>query len=178
VGGCSLTLSAFSGRQVIDISFDVVSRIDLQEVKNAVLQAQKEMSQRFDFKASVSSIELAEGDKLVLVSDDEHKLKSVVDIVQGRLIKRGISLKCLDYGKVEPAQKNSVRQEIGLQSGLAGDLAREIVKDIKALKLKVQAAIQEDQVRVSSKSRDELQKVIAFLKSREYKLPLQFVNYR
>jgi cyclic-di-GMP-binding protein len=174
----SLALFAFSGGRVIDSSFDVVSRIDMQEVKNAVQQAQKEMSQRFDFKGSLSSIELAEGDKVVLVSDDEHKLKSVLDILQGRLIKRGISLKCLEYGTVEPAQKGSVRQEIGLESGLAGDLAREIVKDIKGLKIKVQAAIQEDQVRVSSKSRDELQKVITFLKAREYKLPLQFVNYR
>ena len=174
----ALALFAFSGGWAIDSSFDVVSRIDLQEVKNAVQQAQKEMTQRFDFKGSVSSIELAGEDQLVLVSDDEHKLKSVLDILQGRLIRRGISLKCLDYGPVVPAQKNSVRQEIGLQSGLAGDLAREIVKDIKGLKLKVQAAIQEDQVRVSSKSRDELQKVIVFLKPREYKLPLQFVNYR
>ncbi|MBI5837147.1 MAG: YajQ family cyclic di-GMP-binding protein [Candidatus Eisenbacteria bacterium] len=159
-------------------SFDVVSRVDLQELKNAVQQAQKEMSQRFDFKASASSIELAEEEKLVLVSDDEHKLKSVVDIVQGKLIKRGISLKCMDYGPVVPAQKGTVRQEITLASGLEGELAREIVKDIKGLKLKVQAAIQEDQVRVSGKVKDDLQQVIAFLKAREYKLPLQFVNFR
>ena len=159
-------------------SFDVVSRVDLQEVKNALQQAQKELSQRYDFKGSSSSMELVEDKKLVLASEDEMKLKAVLDILQGKLVKRGVSLKCLEYGPIVPAQKGTVRQEVELQSGLEGELAREIVKDIKALKLKVQAAIQDEQVRVSAKAKDDLQQVIAFLKSKEYKRPLQFTNYR
>ncbi len=162
-----------------DSSFDVVSRVDMQEVKNAVQQAQKELAQRYDFKGSTSGIDLQEGEsKIVLTSEDEMRLKAVLDIVQSKLIKRGISLKCLEYGKIEPAQKATVRQEIILESGLDSELAREIVKDIKALKLKVQAAMQDEQVRVSSKSKDELQAVMNFLKGKEYKRPLQYTNYR
>ncbi len=161
-----------------EASFDVVSRVDPQEVRNAVQQALKELGQRYDFKGSASGIEQTEDTRLVLTSEDEHRLKAVVDILQTKLVRRSISLKSLDYGPVVPAQKGTVRQEITLKTGIEGDLARQMVKDIKGLKLKVQASIQEDQVRVSGKSKDELQKVIAFLKAQEYPLPLQFTNYR
>jgi uncharacterized protein YajQ (UPF0234 family) len=150
----------------------------MQEVKNAVLQAQKELAQRYDFKGSMSSIELSGDEKLVLNSEDEIRMKAVLDVLQSKLIRRSVSLKCLEYKPLEPAQKGTVRQEIELKSGLESDMARQIVADIKALKLKVQAAIQAEQVRVSGKDKDDLQKVIAFLKAQEYKRPLQFTNYR
>ncbi len=158
-------------------SFDIVSKIEMTEVTNAVTQAVKEISQRFDFKGSKSSI-TQEKDALVIVSDDEYKLKSVVDILQGKLVKRGVPLKNLDYEKVEPAAGGTVRQRVKLVSGIPQDKAKEIVKAIKDTKLKVQAAIQSDQVRVSGKNRDDLQSVIAMLKGRDFGVELQFVNYR
>ena len=162
-----------------DSSFDVVSRVDLQEVRNALQQAQKELSQRYDFKGSQSSMDLSGESTLVLVSDDDHKLKSVVDILQGKLVRRGISLKSLEYGSVEPAQKGTVRQEIEIQSGLTADMAREVAKAIKDAKLKrVQAAIQGDTVRISAPSKDDLQSVIALLKQQDFGVELQFGNYR
>lgn len=158
-------------------SFDIVSKIDMAEVTNAVNQAMKEIGQRFDFKGSKSSI-TQEKDSIVIISDDEYKLKSVVDILQGKLVKRGVPIKNLLYGKIEPAQAGTVRQRIALQQGIPTEKAKEIVKAIKDTKLKVQASIQADQVRVSGKSRDDLQSIIQMLKARDFGLELQFTNYR
>jgi len=158
-------------------SFDVVSKIEMTEVTNAVTQATREIGQRFDFKGSKSSI-TQEKDALVILSDDEYKLKSVIDILQGKLVKRGVPIKNLSYGKVEPAQGGTVRQRIALQQGIPVDKAKEIVKAIKDAKMKVQASIQADQVRVSGKSRDDLQAVITLLKGKEFDIDLQFTNYR
>ncbi len=158
-------------------SFDVVSKIDMAEVTNAVSQAMKEISQRFDFKGSKSSI-TQEKDALVTVSDDDYKLKSVVDILQTKLVKRGVPIKNLSFGKVEPAQGGTVRQRATLQQGIPTDKAKEIVKAIKDSKIKVQASIQADQVRVSGKNRDDLQTIIQLLKGKDFGLDLQFTNYR
>lgn len=158
-------------------SFDVVSKIDMAEVTNAVSQALKEISQRFDFKGSKSNI-TQEKDALVIVSDDEYKLKSVVDILQTKLVKRGVPIKNLSFGKAEPAQGGTVRQRATLQQGIPTDKAKEIVKAIKDSKIKVQASIQADQVRVAGKNRDDLQAVIQLLKGKEFALELQFTNYR
>jgi hypothetical protein len=160
-------------------SFDVVSRVDLQEVSNAVQQASREIATRFDFKGSVSRIDWSEKTlELTLVSDDAHKLKSVVDILETRLVKRGIAVKALEYGKVEPAAGGSVRQVVRVQQGIPTEKAKQIVRTIKDRKLKVQASIQADQVRVSGKSKDELQTAIAALKAEDFGLPLQITNYR
>ena len=158
-------------------SFDVVSKIDMAEVTNAVTQAMKEISQRFDFKGSKSSI-TEEKDVLVVMSDDDYKLKSVIDILQGKLVKRGVPVKNLTYGKVEAALAGTVRQKITLQQGIPTDKAKEIVKAIKESKIKVQASIQSDQVRVSGKDRDNLQTVIQLLKGKDFGIELQFDNYR
>jgi uncharacterized protein YajQ (UPF0234 family) len=158
-------------------SFDVVSKIDMAEVTNAVSQALKEISQRFDFKGSKSNI-TQDKDALVIVSDDEYKLKSVVDILQTKLVKRGVPIKNLSFGKAEPAQGGTVRQRATLQQGIPTDKAKEIVKAIKDSKIKVQASIQADQVRVAGKNRDDLQTVIQLLKGKEFGLELQFTNYR
>jgi hypothetical protein len=158
-------------------SFDIVSKIDLAEVTNAVTQAMKEIGQRFDFKGSKSNI-TQEKDALVIVSDDEYKLKSVVDILQTKLVKRGVPIKNLSFGKVEPAAGGTVRQRVALQQGIPTDKAKEIVKTIKDTKLKVQAAIQADQVRVSGKNRDDLQTAIQILKGKDFGVELQFTNYR
>jgi uncharacterized protein YajQ (UPF0234 family) len=158
-------------------SFDIVSKTDLQEVKNAVDQASKELAQRFDFKGSKSRITL-EGTELIVLSDDEYKLKSVQDILQSKLVKRGVSLKALSYGAVEEALGGTVRQKITLQQGISSEKAKEIAKAIRDAKFKAQTQIQGDQVRVLSKDKDELQAVIAFLKGQDFNLPLQFTNYR
>ncbi len=158
-------------------SFDIVSKIDMAEVTNAVSQAMKEISQRFDFKGSKSNI-AQEKDALVIISDDEYKLRSVVDILQTKLVKRGVPIKNLSYGKVEAALAGTVRQRLTLQQGIPTDKAKEIVKAIKDAKMKVQASIQSDQVRVSGKNRDDLQAVIQLLKGKEFNLELQFTNYR
>jgi cyclic-di-GMP-binding protein len=158
-------------------SFDIVSKIDMSEVTNAVTQAMKEISQRFDFKGSKSNIS-QEKDALVIISDDEYKLKSVVDILQNKLVKRGVPIKNVSYGKVEAALAGTVRQRLTLQQGIPTDRAKEIVKAIKDSKIKVQASIQADQVRVSGKSRDDLQNVIQLLKGKEFGIELQFDNYR
>jgi uncharacterized protein YajQ (UPF0234 family) len=158
-------------------SFDIVSKINMSEVTNAVTQAMKEIGQRFDFKGSKSNI-TQEKDALVVISDDEYKLKSVIDILQTKLVKRGVPVKNLTFGKIEPALAGTVRQRLSLQQGIPTDKAKEIVKAIKDSKIKVQAAIQSDQVRVSGKSRDDLQSVIALLKGKEFGIELQFDNYR
>jgi uncharacterized protein YajQ (UPF0234 family) len=158
-------------------SFDVVSKIDMAEVTNAVSQATKEISQRFDFKGSKSAI-TQEKDALIIVSDDEYKLKSVIDILQTKLVKRGVPIKNVSYGKIEAALAGTVRQRLALQQGVPTDKAKEIVKAIKDSKIRVQASIQADQVRVSGKSRDDLQSVIQLLKGKDFGIELQFENYR
>ncbi|MEK6656143.1 MAG: YajQ family cyclic di-GMP-binding protein [Nitrospirota bacterium] len=160
-------------------SFDIVSKIDLQEVRNAVDQAMKEIKQRFDFKGSKSDITLDDKEKaMILLSDDENKLKSVIDILQTKIIKRGISLKALTYEKLEQALGGTVRQKIKLQDGIPQENAKEIVRIIKDAKLKVQAQIQGDQLRITGKNRDDLQTVIALLKEKDLGVDMQFVNYR
>ena len=162
-----------------EFSFDVVSKLDLQEVENAVNQANKEIQTRFDFKGSVSRIDWDKKEsKLTLYSDDDHKLKSVIDIIQGKLTKRGISLKAMDYQSVEPAERGTVRQAIKLKQGIESEKAKEIVRTVKDSKLKVQASIQGDQLRVTGKSKDDLQAAIQLLRTQDFSLPLQFTNYR
>ena len=161
-----------------DFSFDIVSKINLQELDNAINMSMKEISQRFDFKGSVSDIKNEENKKIVVVSDDEFKLKNVIDILQGKLVKRGISLKFLDYGKVESSLGGSVKQEITLKQGIPQEKAKQINTLIKDKKLKVQPQIQGDQIRVASKSKDELQAVMQTLRAANLDIELQFVNYR
>ncbi len=160
-----------------DSSFDIVSRADWQEIKNAVTMAQKEIAQRFDFKGVLAEIELGE-DMLTLHAQDESKLTSLTDVLASKLVRRNISLQYLDYGAIEPASKGSVRQVVTVKSGLEPDVARRIVKMVKDSKLKVHAQVQDDQVRVSGKVRDDLQKVIALVRQQVTDVPLQFVNYR
>ena len=160
-------------------SFDVASRVDMQEVKNALDQTMKEVRQRFDFKGSKTDLTLKEKEKeLVVVSDDEYKLNAVLEILKAKCVKRGVSLRALTYGNPEEALGGTVRQVITIQSGLADDKAKAIVKEIRDAKLKAQAQIQGDQVRVQSKSKDELQAVIALLKQKDFGIDLQFLNYR
>ena len=160
-------------------SFDVVSKVDMQEAKNAIDQALKEIHQRFDFKGTKTELTLKEKEsELLIVSDDEYKLKSVVDILTAKLIKRNVSVKAFEFGVVEPALGGTVRQTAKIQNGLAIEKAKEIVKAVKEGKFKAQAQIQGDQLRVASKSRDELQVVITFLKSKDFGVDLQYINYR
>lgn len=160
-------------------AFDIVCEIDMQEVTNAVTQSLKEISQRFDFKGSKSSIELDKGKAVItLVSDDEQKLKSVVDILESKMIKRGIALKALTYGKIEQAAGSTVRQAVTLQQGIPQEKAKEIVKRIKDTKMKVSSEIQKDQVRVKAKKIDDLQEVISLLKGNDFGIHIQFTNYR
>lgn len=160
-------------------SCDIVSKIDLQEVKNAVDQALKEVSQRFDFKGSKSEIKLEESANEILISsDDDYKLKSLDDILQSKLIKRGISPKALTYGKTEHGLGGTAKQKINLQQGIPSDKAKEIVKAIKETKLKVQSQIQGDQVRVTGKNIDDLQTVMKLLRNKEFGIDMQFTNYR
>jgi uncharacterized protein YajQ (UPF0234 family) len=160
-------------------SFDVVSEVNMQELKNALDQATKEIKQRFDFKDSKTEILLKEKEKeLVVISDDDYKLKAVQDIIKTKCVKRGVSLKAFTHGAVEPALSGTVRQVAKIQSGLASEKAKEISKAIKDSKLKVQAQIQGEQVRVLSKSKDELQSAIALLRGKDFGIDLQFTNYR
>ncbi len=159
-------------------SFDIVSKIDLQEVNNAMQQALKEIHTRFDLKDSKSSIAMEGNDAIILASQDEFKLKAVNDVFQGKLVKRGVPLKGLTYGKVEPAAGSTVRQKITLQQGIPIEKARAIVKTIKDSKKKAQAAIQGDLVRVSSRDRDILQEIIALLRKSDFGIDMQFTNYR
>ena len=162
-----------------DNSFDVVSKIELPEVGNAIQQAMKEIQQRYDLKDSKSSIELNEKDhKVLLASADEYKLKAVIEVLEGKLVKRKVPLKGLTYGTLIPAAGSSVKQEITLQQGIPIEKAREIVRKIKDSKLKVQAAIQGDLVRVSSRDRDTLQSVIKLLRDDDFGIDVQFTNYR
>jgi uncharacterized protein YajQ (UPF0234 family) len=162
-----------------DNSFDVVSKIDLPEVSNAVQQALKEIQQRYDLKNSHSNIELQEKDnKIFLQSEDEFKLKAVTEILEQKLVKRKVPLKGLAYGTITPASGSSVRQEISLQQGIPIEKAREIVRAIKDSKKKVQASIQGDFLRISGKDRDTLQEVMQLLRSLDLGIDMQFTNYR
>jgi Uncharacterized protein conserved in bacteria len=158
-------------------SFDIVSKVDLQELANAINQAEREIQTRFDFKGSKSSITL-EKEELLIVSDDEYKLKNVIDILIGKMVKRGVPARNMDYGKIEPASSGTVRQKIKLRQGIEQDTAKKINIMIRDSKLKVKSQIQGDQIRVTGKSRDDLQKVIALLKEADLPVELQFTNYR
>ena len=158
-------------------SFDVVCKIDMQEVANALDQARREIETRYDLKGTKNEITQEKTDLTVLVAD-EMKLRAVIDILQSKLHRRGVPLKALSFGKVEPAAGGAIRQKITLQQGIPMEKAREIVRMIKDTKLKVQASIQQDQVRVSAKSRDDLQTVIAMLREKDLGIALQFDNYR
>ena len=160
-------------------SFDIVSKVDLQEIDNALNQARKEIIQRYDFKGSKTSIELKQKEhEIVLISDDDFKMKAVVDIVQSKLVKRHVPLKALTFMPIEPAAGGAVRQLVKLQNGIDKENGKLIVKMIKDTKLKVQSQIMDDQVRVSGKNKDDLQAVIALLRQADLKFALQFVNYR
>ena len=160
-----------------DCSFDVVSEVDMQEVDNAVNQAKKEIGTRYDFRGSKSEISL-EGDTNKIIGDDEYKLNAIIDVLKGKMVKRNVAVKNLDFGKVEPAAGATVRQVITIKKGITKENAKEVVKAIKNMKLKVQASIQEDQVRVSGKDKDDLQAVIQMLKQLDVPVELQFVNFR
>lgn len=158
-------------------SFDVVSKVDLQEVDNAVNQSRKEISQRYDFKGTHNEIDLdAEG--ITVLAADDYKLEAVIDVLRSKLVRRGVSPKCLDFGKTEPASRGEVRQRIGIVQGISKEKGKEIAKAVKESKLKVQAQIMDDQVRVTGKKIDDLQEVIQFLKSKDFGIELQFINMR
>jgi uncharacterized protein YajQ (UPF0234 family) len=161
-----------------DNSFDIVSKIDLAEVANAIQQAMKEVTTRFDLKDSKSQIAMEGTDAIMLHSADEYKIKAVNDILQAKLVKRGVSLKGLTYGPLDPAAGSTVKQKITLQQGIPIEKAKEIVLLIKNSKKKAQASIQADVVRISGKDRDTLQEVIAMVKQRDFGIDLQFTNYR
>lgn len=161
-----------------DNSFDVVSKVEIQEVKNAIDQATKEVNARFDLKNSKSTIALEGEDVIQLASQDEYTIKAVIEILQQKMVKRGVSLKNLEYEKIEPAANSSVRQKIKLKQGIASDVAKKIVAAIKDSKKKAQASIQGDTVRVSAKDRDTLQEIITLLRAKDMGVDLQFTNYR
>jgi uncharacterized protein YajQ (UPF0234 family) len=158
-------------------SFDVVSRVDNQELDNALNQTRKEIENRFDFKHTKTSIDF-DGKKITLISDDELKMRNVVDVFQSKAIRRGIDVKAFEFGQVEPAASGTVRQVVTIRSGIPKEQSKALLAQIKSLHLKVNAQYQDDQIRVSGKNKDDLQKVIASLRSMEFELPLQFVNYR
>jgi cyclic-di-GMP-binding protein len=159
-------------------TFDIVSKVDLQEVSNAIQNSLKEIHTRFDLKNTKSDIQLDGKDALVLTSSDEYKLKAVNDILQSKLVKRGVPLKALSYGAVEPAAGSTVRQRITMQQGIPTEKAKEIVRVIKDSKKKVQVSIQGDMVRVSGKDRDTLQEIIGLLRQQDFGIDMQFTNYR
>ncbi len=158
-------------------SFDIASKVDMQEVDNAVNQSRKEIGQRYDFKGTHNEIELGD-DTITILAADEYKLKAVTEILIGKLVQRKVSPKCLDYGKIESASHNAVRQRIAIAQGISKEKGKDIVREIKSSKLKVQAQIMEDQVRVSGKKIDDLQEVIQLLKGKDFGLDLQFINMR
>lgn len=158
-------------------SFDIVSKVDIQEVDNAVNQAIKEIAQRYDFKGSKSEI-IPEKDSIKVLADDDYKLKAVVDVLQSKFIKRNISIKALQYGKPEQASGGMVRQIITIQQGVSKEKGKDIIAAIKESKIRVQGQIQEDQVRVTGKNRDDLQEAIQLLKGKDMGIEMQFVNFR
>ncbi len=158
-------------------SFDIASKVNLEEVNNALHQTMKEVKQRFDFKGSTSEVRLEEKE-LVLTSDDEYKLKSLIDIMQQKLVKRKVPLKALSYGKIESALGGTVRQSVSIQQGISSEKAKEIVRFIRDTKLKVRSTIQADSVRIAGRDRDTLQEVIALLREKDFGIDMQFTNYR
>lgn len=160
-----------------EYSFDIVSRVDTQELSNAITQALREIETRYDFKGSKSEIRQEKTD-VIVISDDEYKLKSVIDILQSKMVKRGISLKNLEYGKIEPAAGGTVRQTIAVKQGIDKDTAKIINTLIRDSKLKVKSQVQGDQIRVSGKSKDDLQKVMSLCKGADLSVDIQFVNLR
>ena len=158
-------------------SFDIVSEVDRAEISNAINQTMKEVRQRFDFKGSSAEVAL-EKEELLLTAEDETRLRNMNDILQQKLVRRGVPLKALSYGKVEPAAGGTVRQHVSIQQGIPQEKAKEVVKFIKDTKVKVQASIQGDIVRVSGRDRDTLQDVIAKLKAKDFGINMQFTNYR
>lgn len=163
----------------MDFSFDIVSEVDIQEVDNAVNQAVKELSQRFDFKGSKSKIEFNRNENVItIIGDNDFKLKAVKDILESKIVRRKIDIKAMQYGTIEPSFEGTIRQTVRIQQGIPQEISKEIVKYIKESKLKVQASIQSEKVRVSSKSKDSLQETIALLHQKNFKIPLQFNNYR
>lgn len=158
-------------------SFDIVSKVDMQEVDNAVNQTRKEIEQRYDFKGTHNEIAL-EKDAIVILAADDYKLQAVVDILKGKLVKRGVSAKCLDFTKKEPASGGAVRQKVGIVQGISKEKGKEIIALIKETKLKVQPQIMEDQLRVTGKQIDDLQEAIQFLKGKDVGIELQFINFR
>ncbi len=158
-------------------SFDIASKVDMQEVDNAINQTRKEVGQRYDFKGTHNEIDLA-NDSITILGADDYKLKAVIDILIGKLAQRKVSPKCLDYGKKESASHNAVRQQINIIQGVEKEKGKEIVKEIKASKLKVQTQIMDEQVRVSGKKLDDLQAVIQLLKAKDFGIDLQFINMR
>jgi len=161
-----------------DQSFDVVSKIDIQEVKNAIDQASKEVNARFDLKSSKSTIVLEKEEAIQLASQDEYTLKAVIEILGQKLVKRGVSLKNLEYEKIEPATNSSVRQKIVLKQGLSGEPAKKVAAAVKEAKVKANASIQGDTVRVTSKDRDTLQEIMGMLRGKDFGVELQFTNFR
>ena len=161
-----------------ECTFDIVSKTDLSEVKNAIMQATKEIEQRFDFKGSISKIELKNEDELILTSDNEVRLKAVIDVLQNKLVKRGVSIKSMEFGKIVLGNKGSVRQEVKILQGIPIEKAKNIVKLIKDSKMKIQTSIQGDQLRVSGKNKDDLQEAMALVKKNDQGLDLQFTNFR
>jgi uncharacterized protein YajQ (UPF0234 family) len=162
---------------VAEFSFDVVSKVDAQELDNALNQVRKEIAGRFDFKNSNTTIESDEK-TIAILADDELKLKNVIDMLQSKASKRGISLKAFEYGKVEPASHRAVRQVIAIKSGIPKDKSKPLLEAIKTAKLKVNAQLQDEKLRVTGKSKDDLQAVQALLSGLDFELPLQFTNYR
>jgi len=160
-----------------DYSFDIVSKVDLQELSNAVVQAEREIATRFDFKGSKTQITL-DKDELTIVSDDDYKLNSVIDILLGKMVKRNVPTKNLDYGKIEGASGGTVRQKIKIRQGIEQDISKKINTIIKDSKLKVKSQIQGDQLRVTGKSKDDLQAVMHLLRNAKLELDLQFTNFR
>ncbi|MFN2527622.1 MAG: YajQ family cyclic di-GMP-binding protein [Candidatus Baltobacteraceae bacterium] len=160
-----------------EYSFDVVSKIDQQELDNALNQTRKEIAGRFDFKNSKTSVESTDKE-ITIISDDELKMKNVLDMLQAKLIKRGISIKSFEWGKDEPAASDTVRRIIKIQSGIPKDKCKPIIEKIKASKLKVNSQIQGEQIRITGKDKDDLQKVQQLLRDMDYEVPLQFDNYR
>ena len=160
-------------------AFDIVCKVDLQEVKNAIQHAMKEIVNRFDFKGTGTDIKLVDdGGAIELTSSDEYKIGSAREVLETKLVKRGVALKALEYGKIESALGGTARQKIALQSGIPTDKAREIVKMVKATKRKVQVSIQGDQLRVTGKKKDDLQSIIGLLKESDLGIAMQFTNYR
>ncbi len=160
-----------------DCSFDVVSEVDMQEVDNAVNQTKKEVGTRYDFRGTKCSLDLA-GDIITIHADDDYKLGAVIDILKGKMVKRNVALKNLDYGKIEPASGMTVRQLVTIKKGISKEVAKDVVKAIKNAKVKVNAQIMDNQVRVSGKDKDILQSVIQLLKEEDFPVELQFTNFR